>query len=204
MILKIILKHSYFGGDADIDRFIGPDELEAGADIASHFPEDDRSFFNPFKARYIDDGNIEITFQDTTCCFPADEYNFFETPWIEKFRRRVVIEDEEYTNIHEVKASVELLPYVRTEDDGSTILSIWDAMEGKPLEVSVDKQTLEASETDCDAAYRIAECIEQQYPEALEVVYDYMRSARELGSSKAEEWLKEYLGDDDGRFDAYS
>lgn len=194
MILKIILKHDYFGGDAEIERFISPDELEAGADIASHLPEDDRSFFTPFQARYLDDDNIEIAFHDTTCRYPAAEYNVFETPWIEKSRRRVVIEDEEYTNIHEMKVLVVLLPYIRTEDDGTTIICIWDPMEGKPLNFRVDLGTLEASETDCNAAYGIAECIEQQYPEALEVISDYMRSARELGSSDAEEWLKDYLG----------
>lgn len=290
MILQITLKHSFLGGESREVLYIGPEELEAGADIALHFSEDLRALFSPFTARYVDDETLEITCGDKSCRYPVCEYSAydkcaFSTEWLTLYNKSVKIEGDEYTNEHEVRAYVWLLPHiepmwdmlrvtheseiamfrkdllevgVKLDDEAqwgkrydwlkkfwvskentssltlrssglqdvnitldccdapeveyngsifslvsqSVIINEWDMMESKPLSIHVPKQYLKEAETDRDAAYLLAECVQEQYPEALEVIADYMRKAYELGSTDAEEWLKDYHSDD-GRYDAY-
>lgn len=285
MILQITLKHSFLGGESSEVLYIGPEELEAGADIASHFSEDLRALFSPFTAKYVDDETLEITWGDKRCRYSECDDCVFNTEWLTLYKKTVTIEGDESTNEHEVKAFVRLVPHIEStwdllkvtreneiavfrrehlkfgvdlDDEArwgkrydwlkkiwvlhvrtssltlrftelndrditldchdasevevngsifslvsqSVIINEWDMMESKPLSIHVPKQYLKESETDRDTAYLLAECVQEQYPEALEVIADYMRKAYELGSTDAEEWLKDYHSDD-GRYDAY-
>ncbi len=56
---------------------------------------------------------------------------------------------------------------------------------------------------DAQAAFRIAESLEEQTPEVLTIVAKYMEYAADLGSQEANEWLQDYHSDD-GRWDAWS
>lgn len=226
MILQVTLRHSYFGGDADVVFYIGPDELDAGADIASHIGEPDRALLSPFTANYTDDGHIEIICRDMRQRFPVEVGGLFNGPCVYRPSRAEHIEGETYDNDHEICVTLRLLPLIQyfseknPELDCSNseqeiehgaespdvlkyaVLNEWDSLEEKPLRVCFDSMTLKRSETDAEAAYRIAAGIQEQFPEALEVIAEYMTKADKLGSSDAEEWLKDWYNDD-GRFDAY-
>lgn len=285
MVLQINIHHTFLGGQSKEELYIGPQELEASADIASHFREAERAMFSPMKASYVDEDTLEITWRDQCCRYPVWKEGYFSTPWLSKYSKTVFIEGEEYDNDHDVKVSVWLLPHtiplwdiLKVTRDGetvsfpreslskhknledeispdkrcewlkgitvqkmesssltllsecsdvkeitldcqespeaeangmifslvslTTIIYEWDMMEDKPLRISVPSHYLIDAETDGDAAYILAECLQEQYPEALEVIAEYMRTAYKLGSSDAEEWLKDYHSDD-GRYDAY-
>lgn len=285
MILQISLSHTFLGGQSKEVLYIGPGELEAGADIASHFREEECAMFSPFTAHYSDDETIEIIWRDKRCRYPIWKEDSFTTSWLTKYIKTVTIEDREYDNEHEVMATVRLLPHTlpvwdtlkltcgeesvsvpreslsahdyladkidesprydwlkgikvqstdssgltlrlelsgdrditldcpeapETEANGitfslvslSTVINEWDMMEEKPLHIRVPNRYLTEAETDCAAAFLLAELVQEQHPGSLEVIADYMRRAYELGSSDAEEWLKDYYSDD-GRFDAY-
>lgn len=292
MILQINLNHSFFGGDSKEVFYIGPRELEAGADIASHFREEEKTLFSPFTASCIDDETVEITWRGESCRCSVRQGDRFQTPWLTKYSKTVRIEDNEYDDDHEVMAAVWPLPdtvplwdilevscgaeavsipreslspgcnlgvpakplnpqpstlnllgklkVIRVMDiepsgltlwvegneakditldcreateakagemtfrliSHTSIINEWDMMEDKPLSIRVNTQYLRDAETDSDAAYLLAECVQEQYPEALEVIAGYMRAAYGLGSADAEEWLKDYLSGD-GRYDAY-
>lgn len=289
MILEIELHHTFLGGHSKEVLYVGPDELEAGADLASHFREEERESLSPFTAAFVDDNTIEITCRDKSCRYTAGEESTFETPTVSLKRPSANIEGNSYDNDHELYACVNIMANIqptwdelkviregetavfsresltpgeelvvvedvsgkrnkwlrnlkvsRTELTGlklvyesvtpwdywpvnldcsgptehehggftfslishSAIVNEWDMMENKPVRIRVPKQYLKEAATDAEAAYLLAECVQEQYPESLEVIADYMRAACELGSYDAEEWLKDYLSDD-GRYDAY-
>lgn len=285
MYLQVTIMHSFFGGESKEVFYIGPQELQAGADIASHFREDERAMFSPLTAKFVDDETVEITWRDKSSRYSIWESGCFSTESLSKDNKTVIAEGEEYDNDHEITAYVRIKPhivplwrilnvtcgnetvsfpcedlryYCRLEDkihsgkhydwlkgitatysrpssltlqvggsevkditldcrdiseveiDGVTfslvsdtsVIHEWDMMEDRPLTFSVPTLYLKAAEKDPDAAYLLAECVQEQYPEALEVIARYMRAAYRLGSAEAEEWLKDYLSDD-GRYDAY-
>ena len=90
-----------------------------------------------------------------------------------------------------------------TLESYSTLITEWDDVEGKPVRCIVDTRDLEDSLTDKEAALRIAESIEEQYPEMLELVAKYMGFAADLGSEDAIAWLRDYNEVDDSRYHAY-
>lgn len=226
MILQIILKHNYFGGEAEEIFYIGPDELEAGADITSHIQEQDRQLLRPFTAHYVDDDRIEITCRDKTVSFSVWEEGLFDAPCVWRPSRKVIIEGEEYGGNHEIRALVKLIPHIRyingrdqrSENTHSVdnernssgdrsiseyaVINEWDSIGERPLSIRVEADVFNKSATDGEAALRVAQCFQEQHPEALEVIAEYMLRACQLGSEEAEEWLKDWHCDD-GRFDAY-
>lgn len=85
----------------------------------------------------------------------------------------------------------------------STVITEWDDVEEKPVRCIVDTRDLGDSLTDKDAALRIAESVEEQYPEMLELVAKYMGFAADLGQEDAIAWLRDYYEEDDARYHAY-
>ena len=85
----------------------------------------------------------------------------------------------------------------------STLITEWDDVEEKPVRCIVDTKDLEESLTNPEAALRVAESIEEQYPEMLELVAKYMGFAADWGSEDAIAWLREYHEVDDSRYHAY-
>ncbi len=85
----------------------------------------------------------------------------------------------------------------------STLLCEWDYIEGKPVMLIIDTQDLADSSEDADAAFRVAEAIEEQQPEMLEIVAKYMEYAADLGSAEALAWLRDYHEVDDSRYHPY-
>lgn len=285
MILQITLWHDFLGGDSKEVLYISPQELETGADIASHFRDAERALFSPFTAAYVDDRTVEISWQGKSRRYSVLEDGNFHTDTLTLRSNPVRIEGDEYTSDHEVEVYVKLLPHImplwdilkvtRSDetvmiprnclDSGSrlgnititdkkydwlegimvrdiessrltlrlegseakeisldcietpevetegltfslvshtTIINEWDMMEEKAMKIRVNTQYLKEAETDSEAAYLLAESVQEQYPEALEVIAHYMMAAYKLGSPEAEEWLRDYHSDD-GRFDAY-
>lgn len=85
----------------------------------------------------------------------------------------------------------------------STIIYEWDDMANKPVKFIVDTQDLTASADDAEAALRVADSIEEQQPEMLEIVARYMEQAADLGSAEALAWLRDYHEVDDSRHHPY-
>lgn len=85
----------------------------------------------------------------------------------------------------------------------STIVYEWDDLENKPVKFVVDTQDLTASGDDAEAALRVADSIEEQQPEMLEIVARYMEHAADLGSAEALAWLRDYHEVDDSRHHPY-
>ena len=85
----------------------------------------------------------------------------------------------------------------------STIVYEWDDLENKPVKFIVDTQDLTASAGDAEAALRVADSIEEQQPEMLEIVARYMEHAADLGSEEALTWLRDYHEVDDSRHHPY-
>lgn len=85
----------------------------------------------------------------------------------------------------------------------STVITEWDDVEEKPVCCIVDTKDLEDSLTDKGAALRIAESVEEQYPEMLELVAKYMGFAADLGQEDAIAWLRDYYEEDGARYHAY-
>lgn len=85
----------------------------------------------------------------------------------------------------------------------STVITEWDDVEEKPVRCIVDTKDLVDSLTDKDAALRIVESVEEQYPEMLELVAKYMAFAADLGQEDAIAWLRDYYEEDDVRYHAY-
>lgn len=85
----------------------------------------------------------------------------------------------------------------------STVITEWDDVEEKPVRCIVDTKDLEESLTDKDAALRVAESIEEQHPESLELVAKFMGYAADLGSEGAIAWLRDYHEADDSKYHAY-
>lgn len=85
----------------------------------------------------------------------------------------------------------------------STIVYEWDDLENKPVKFIVDTQDLTASADDAEAALRVADSIEEQQPEMLEIVARYMEHAADLGSEEALAWLRDYHEVDDSRHHPY-
>lgn len=85
----------------------------------------------------------------------------------------------------------------------STIVYEWDDLENKPVKFIVDTQDLTASVGDAEAALRVADSIEEQQPEMLEIVARYMEHAADLGSAEALAWLRDYHEVDDSRHHPY-
>lgn len=85
----------------------------------------------------------------------------------------------------------------------STLITEWDDVEEKPVPCIVDTKDLEESLSNPEAAFRVAESIEEQYPEMLELVAKYMSFAADLGQEDAIAWLRDYYEEDDSRYHAY-
>lgn len=85
----------------------------------------------------------------------------------------------------------------------STIVYEWDDLENKPVKFVIDTQDLTASADDAEAALRVADSIEEQQPEMLEIVARYMEHAADLGSAEALAWLRDYHEVDDSRHHPY-
>lgn len=49
----------------------------------------------------------------------------------------------------------------------------------------------------------VADAVEQQLPEHLEIIADYMAVAEGLGSGEARAWLADYYGQTDSKYDPY-
>lgn len=79
----------------------------------------------------------------------------------------------------------------------------WDPLEEVTVSFIVDETEWEARETDAEAALAVAEAVEAQLPEHLEIIAKYMAAADELGSRDAHAWLADYYGQTDSKYDAY-
>lgn len=90
-----------------------------------------------------------------------------------------------------------------TLESYSTLITEWDEMEEKPVELIVDTKELEDSLTNPEAALHVAESVAEQYPEMLELIAKYMGFAADLGSTDAIAWLRDYYEEDDSRYHAY-
>lgn len=79
----------------------------------------------------------------------------------------------------------------------------YDAVEDREVVLQVDADDYSAIESDADAAFRVAESIEEQVPELLEIVAKYMAYADNLGHKEARAWLADYYEESDQRYHAY-
>jgi serine protease inhibitor ecotin len=69
----------------------------------------------------------------------------------------------------------------------------------------IDEQDWNFSEKgDADAALRVAETIEAQAPESLEIICKYMTYADKLGSKIAHDWLYDYYVNTDEAAEPWS
>lgn len=85
----------------------------------------------------------------------------------------------------------------------STIIHEWDDVANKPVKFIVDTRDLTDSLEDAEAALRIADAVEEQQPEMLEIIAKYMGYAADLGSEEALAWLRDYHEVDDSRYHPY-
>lgn len=109
----------------------------------------------------------------------------------------------EYINVSLFKAPVTVGEIMFELESYSTIINEWDDMAERPVRYIVDSRDLADSLTDKDAALRLAESMEEQHPEKLELVAKYMEFAADLGSDDAVAWLRDYHEVDDARYHAY-
>ena len=79
----------------------------------------------------------------------------------------------------------------------------WDPLEEVAVTFIVDDAEWADRENNAEAALSVAETIEAQLPEHLEVIAKYMTVADELGSGDAHAWLADYYGQTDSKYDAY-
>ena len=79
----------------------------------------------------------------------------------------------------------------------------WDSIAEKPVTLTFNAADFERRKEDAEAALRIAESVQEQQPELLEVVAKYMEVADELGSEEARAWLLDYYEVDDQRYHPY-
>ncbi len=87
--------------------------------------------------------------------------------------------------------------------EDSYILTEWDPFDELPKRFRVDARDLADSLEDGEAALRVAESIQEQDPEALEIIANYMTDAAERGSQEAKDWLADYYGKTDSQYDPY-
>lgn len=79
----------------------------------------------------------------------------------------------------------------------------WDPVDEEFVSFIVDDVDWEARERDSAAALSVAETIQAQLPERLEIIAKYMALADKLGSKDARAWLADYYGQNDSKYDAY-
>lgn len=85
----------------------------------------------------------------------------------------------------------------------STVVSEWDDIEQKPVRFIIDTQDLNDSINDAAAALRVAESMQEQQPEMLDIIARYMSYAADLGSQEALAWLRDYHEVDDSKHHPY-
>ena len=79
----------------------------------------------------------------------------------------------------------------------------WDSIAEKPVILTFNASDFERRKEDAEAALRIAESVQEQQPELLEVIAKYMEIADELGSEEARAWLLDYYEVNDQRYHPY-
>ena len=82
-------------------------------------------------------------------------------------------------------------------------VSEWDSIAEESVTLVLNAEDFEKSKEDAEAALRIAESVQEQQPELLEIIAKYMAVADELGSEVAKAWLLDYYEVDDQRYHPY-
>ena len=99
---------------------------------------------------------------------------------------------------------IESFPHIISNNDpASCTVCEWDSIAEETVMLTLDRNDFENRNEDPEAAFRIAESIQEQQPELLELVAKYMDIASELGSEDASAWLRDYYEVDDSQYHPY-
>lgn len=79
----------------------------------------------------------------------------------------------------------------------------WDVIADEYVSFVVDADQWQHADDDVRAALAVADAVEEQLPEHLDIIADYMAVAEGLGSGEARAWLADYYGQTDSKYDPY-